>query len=490
MMDSLKKLLNKFPFFLDKDHGSNFYKSQSVTNNQFKNISNDLYKVYESFHLNKRCMIWKEQHVPNEYQINFIVNYPNLKRVQCYKNNELIYFEEYTTMNINSFVYVYDGESKSIIPEDIFEVFVETFDEYSIRKGFPENNIAQGDIYDYDDSLDEIGALYNIPRKNYQIVDPESYSLTEPPYNNRLVEDDYHYMNRIIEYIIRLHTTPLPVLELWKLYGIDCEMVNHERFLLKMFDEEKHDKDWSPMLWEHKDKFCDYTPYAGEYFFVYANTLHPLIGSSVILNFRFVDSFVESLKGDYTVKIFFNGEQINPVENISSFKLDSTLFNTSDENIFTVTGYNPQGEEVSSKTLIVLVKGCNTADYYVTLDGDDSNSGTSRTESFASIKKAISKCYKDTNLISLGEGTYNFSKDINVNTTCILLGCPRDQGEIILQNNINTFFNISPGVELTLKNICLSDGTNKHYIDELVLKNSNSNRQSVKLINYIDKGDG
>ena len=65
-------------------------------------------------------MIWKEQYVPNEYQINFIVNYPNLKRVQCYKNNELIYFEEYTTMNINSFVYVYDGESKSIIPEDIF----------------------------------------------------------------------------------------------------------------------------------------------------------------------------------------------------------------------------------------------------------------------------------------------------------------------------------------------------------------------------------
>ena len=112
---------------------------------------------------------------------------------------------------------------------------METYNEYTIEKGFPENDEILGDIYDHDTSLDEIGALNNIPRKTY--ITTDDYAHTEPPYNNRLTEDDYHYMNRILNYNLKLHNTPLPVLEIWKLYGIFSDMVNREQYLLKMFDE-------------------------------------------------------------------------------------------------------------------------------------------------------------------------------------------------------------------------------------------------------------
>ena len=85
-----------FPYFFDKSPSSNFYKSQSVTNNQFKNLYQALFNVKESFHLEKRCLIWKEQNVPYDYVINFVANYPHLKSVKCYKNDTLIYMEEYS----------------------------------------------------------------------------------------------------------------------------------------------------------------------------------------------------------------------------------------------------------------------------------------------------------------------------------------------------------------------------------------------------------
>ena len=53
--------MDMFPYFFDKSPSSNFYKSQSVTNNQFKNLYQALFNVKESFHLEKRCLIWKEQ---------------------------------------------------------------------------------------------------------------------------------------------------------------------------------------------------------------------------------------------------------------------------------------------------------------------------------------------------------------------------------------------------------------------------------------------
>lgn len=469
---SLMNLLDKYPYFLDKRSVSNLYKVTDVNNSLFKDLYNNLFQVYQSFHLNKRLLIWKTQTEPYVYQIHFCCTYPNIKSVKIYKNNTLIHKETfledvkkndynwtyecdyiktnmlpvviymcvncgeiyigdalprtcnecgeilYTTIRMyecadcgeiyfvnpddegdinivcdngcnSTFneVYIYkctgksitsnegdcgelyigsnppdkcsvcgvdryvenargdlfydddsilildnsvnydtgtevivdedgsiiDAESNltndedideitgiegeenvlklpiSIIPDDTFKFQVETWDEYSIIKGFPENDEVLDDEFDHDYSLDAIGALNNIPRKNYISIDDEDlYFLTEPPYNKSLTEDDYHYMKRMVLYNIRLwvslyilnsddenylnyldflnqigiseedylkykNNTKLFVeyynpitLELWKNYGIGSRLVNREKLLLKLFDLRKHNKSYVP----------------------------------------------------------------------------------------------------------------------------------------------------------------------------------------------------------------------------------------------------
>ena len=92
---SLDKLLAKFPYFLKKSSDSNFYKSEYVFNELFKGLYNDLFEVYQSLHLGKRLFVWKEQGEAYNYSVNFIANFPYLKSVTCYKNDEVIYSESY-----------------------------------------------------------------------------------------------------------------------------------------------------------------------------------------------------------------------------------------------------------------------------------------------------------------------------------------------------------------------------------------------------------
>ena len=109
--NSLQSLLDKFPYFLNKSKDSNFYKVQWVNNENFKLLYNDLFKVYESFHLSKNLLVWKEQSQAYDYQINFVANYPNLKSVTITKNDDLIYMETYQEEdNVNSFEYTYTCE--------------------------------------------------------------------------------------------------------------------------------------------------------------------------------------------------------------------------------------------------------------------------------------------------------------------------------------------------------------------------------------------
>ena len=81
MKDSLKNLLDMFPYFFKKDEDSNFYKSQKVTNNRLREVYQSLFDTAESFRLSKRCLVWKEQSEAYEYQINFVANFPFLKNV-------------------------------------------------------------------------------------------------------------------------------------------------------------------------------------------------------------------------------------------------------------------------------------------------------------------------------------------------------------------------------------------------------------------------
>lgn len=603
--DSFSKFIGKYPYFLNKNPGSVFYRTSKVNNDAIQRLYNDLFKVYEGGHLSKRVLVWKEQTKPYEYEIHFKALYPFIKDVTIYKNGSPIYFKEYKRYEeIDEFIYIYsctyflnynikltpyqctecgtiyfdnnilencdecgnsryikltpyqcevcneiyfsnekikdcsknnhqnalkemmiyecgkcgeiyftdteeencpncnanlkpininnvpiedltsneniylednrniglDEELNSsyikyyfeaegtyenpidisirntegniierlilnqsndwkcesrelekgaedfiinynpnininyyteeiytyndikniddklsensevskfsipIIPEDNFVIKINTFEEYSIEKGFPENDEITEDyagnvipnIFDHDRSLDELGALNDIPRKNYNFIDdPLLYPYTEPPYNNRLSEDDYHYMCRMLKYNVLLWASIKPEvlydidkkylesigiteddfnlyksnprlfkqkynpvsLELWKIYGIESNLINRERYLIKVFDENQHPfneetelvKCWTPLLWEHKDKFCDGSYGYGEYFFVSANNTNPVVNEPITVSFHLKNSLGEDIEEEFFVKAYKiddDGNQISITDKI------------------------------------------------------------------------------------------------------------------------------------------------------------------------------
>ena len=74
----LKKLMDMLPYFLNKNEYSNLVKSQTVTNNMFKDLYQSLRDTYDSFHLEKKCLIYKEQRTDFDYTMHFLCNVPLL----------------------------------------------------------------------------------------------------------------------------------------------------------------------------------------------------------------------------------------------------------------------------------------------------------------------------------------------------------------------------------------------------------------------------
>lgn len=480
--DSLKKLLSKFPYFLDKRENSNFYKSQDVTNKRFQDISQSLFEVDESFSLLKKIWIWKEQEVPYDYTINFLCNCHNLKSVIIYKNDELLYMEAYSSDDkINSFIYSYEGSSyneddeATIIPKDTFKMVVETYDEYSLSKGFPENDERLGDEYDHDYSIDRIGRLNNIPRKKY--IATEDYANTEPPYNDRLTEDDYHYLNRIINYNLRLHDTPLPILEIWKEYGIEAQMVNRESNLIKMFDENLHDEGWIPKPWEHKDSFCDLSEDLGKFFFVSANTISPLKNQSILFNFKFLNSFAEPITGDFYIDIYLDGDLIEENYSSSQFRINSDMLDDSDENVFEFIA--KEGLiAFSNEEIRINILGCNDANFYVSNTGNDNNDGRTRETAFASIQKAVNSINNEENfIVILGENT--ISSPVKISQSCKILGC---NNAIVENTAVQNFFSLSQNQKLELQDLCLVYDNIATEISSEIFENQNRQKNNNLLV--------
>lgn len=679
--NSLQSLLDKFPYFLNKNEGSNFYKVQWVNNESLKLMYNDLFQVYESFHLNKRLLVWKEQVEKYNYNIHFVANYPHLKRVSITKNDNLIYMEEYsleedksqfeftytcsyvkenipevnvfkcddceeiyfsndnltvcTTCSgetltktnvyqcndcdeiyfsdntpsictgcnnnhnftkINAYkcnhcgqVYLgenppetcticgiigeiginnltaYTGEDLSIrdnamdfpetetqstdevislydineniiteypsagsdevfideasdveeevlyneqlrlpvpvIPSDLFLIKVETYDEYTLLKGYPERDITYDTfkqdnpqkirtVYSKDDdsesvdefnaffhdySLDEFGALNDIPRKNYiDVSNPDLYSLTEPPFNNNLTEDDYHYMKRILEYNLRMWDTPAPVLEIWKLYGLPAVMLNRDRLLIKMFDETHHPFDeqtglvecWYPEEWEHKDRFCDGSTSLGEYFFVELDTIRPVTYQNIIFTFKILNSLAEEITDDYKVDIYhyLEDEGVETKKLLKKDYKDNTgiisYTDLDDEtvNVLRFEAFKSNGDELGVEEILVNVRNCDDGDWYVSKTGDDITGDGSKDNPFKTLPKALSVVNNALDLIVI-EGDLEFDNKDSIpviNANCIIMGC---DDAVITSNYQRQFFhlvgerNISVHlINLTLRN--------------------------------------
>lgn len=476
--NSLKKLLGMFPYFFTKDESSNFVKSQKVTNNRFKDLYNSLYDTYLSFALEKKCLIYKEQEEPYNYIMHFICNIPLLENVKIYSESDLIYEARFElssdgsvsylreedihsynvveevigdeTVNeihhdmhtqyhdisedIKTIEYSYNDSSETIIPETEYHIEVTTFDEYTTSKGFPENDTPLNNIFDHDISLDEIGALNNIPRKKY--VPTQNYSKTEPAYNNRASEDDYHYMQRILKYLLLIHSEPLAVAEIFKLYGLEAKLINRDRFLCKMFDIFKHPyhyepdadgdqlfvDDWVPEPWEHKDMLCSGNIFMGEFFYVFPSTTRPVKKESVTFCFAFLNGLFEDLVGDdFTVDVYLNGTEYLLDYTGECLLIPAGVLSDSGDNLFCFTG-KQAGRLIGEWCENIHVRGCDDADWFVRSDGNDQNNGKSLSSPFFSVNKALTAVNGIYNLIGVfGTNSYNGKGFVHEDT--YLVGC-------------------------------------------------------------------
>lgn len=492
-MNSLQKLLEQFPDFLDKRETSNFTLSQSVTNDELRKIRQSIENTIESFHLNKRLLVWREQTENYKYTIHFRAYYPNIESVTLLKNDTVIYNERYGYEDQTSnFTYSYTGDTSNEdyedyppkIPEDKFKIILTTYDEQYLEKGYPENNTYKGNEYDHDVSLDEIGALHNIPRKTYiENILEDLYEYTEPPWNNETTEDDYHYMTRMLEYLVKLHTVHPVLLELWKLYGIEAEMLNRERLLIKMFDETYHvpSLDWAQQPWEHKDRFCNYTTDLGVYFFASASTKTPLRNKPITLYFNLMDMFAKEITEDYLVDIYLNNTLIESDYLNKSYKL--TNIPSDIENILRIDCKNTTST-LGSDELTISVRGCNNADLYVAENGNNRNPGT-RTQPLKTVQKAINNTNNDTSVIVIQSGNYDIGlyDPIVVKNSCTILGC----GSVLMENpDDNVFFKIPKTKTLSLNRVTLQYLGNIYDVDEVTVANNNHNSTPVELLIYAD----
>ena len=545
--NSLKKLVDMFPFFFTKDPDSNFVKSQSVTNNRFRDLYQSLRDTYDSFHLEKKCLIYKEQDNDFDYIMYFLCSVSLLEKVEVFEDDLLIYDAEFCLSDDESYSYMtcenfyeivtvedddetskisqlmdsnehtidedirvidysYTSTSENIIPVNNYLISAVTFDEYVYKKGFPEKDEATydenknriWDEYDHDSSLDEIGALNNIPRKKY--IPSINYPETEPPYNDRLTEDDYHYMKRILEYTLMIHSQPLPVAEIYKLYGLTAELLNRDRLLVRMFDIFKHsyhydesldgDKllvdDWTPEPWEHKDTLCPGNNDLGEYFFVSANTLKPIKRQKVYFYFDFLNCLAEPLTGEYLVDIYLNGVLIEKDYPSHTYTVDLDMLSDSDPNNFCFIGHE-NDRIIGTWKETVIIRGCNEADFHVKANGNDNNKGT-KENPLKTVEKALQKVNGIYNLVAVWGSNNTLGNGI-AHDDSIIIGC--NTGELV-NNSKSLFFKVNKNRFLIVADTkfkSTGDFTHAPYdetyvdYDEFINENCKDNQMNVLMYN-------
>lgn len=534
---SFDKLLDKFPYFLNKNKDSNFSKSETVFNEEFKRIYNTLYDAYLASKLDKHILLWKVQEAPFEYDMCFHVSLPDLKSVTVTRHymemviqevmgddgtvqemetfeekHEDIYTETYEyNEHINRFEYLESMTSETVIPTDKYTISVETWNEYTAVKGFPENSTIQGNEYDHDISLDYFGNILKFPRRTYNIVEPGDYPNTVPAYDNQQTEDDYHYLQRLLYYTSHLQDTPLPVLEIFKLFSItDAQLLNRSRLICRMTDTSKHLKNgvynrgWIPQRWEHKDGWCEGL---SDDLFLFANVNNNNLLEGQKFNFTFKilnskgeevynnntyntisETIIEESEKPYIIvpytnnKLFKEGlflnsnetwnlktEDINNTDSTFIFKCFKTIEDAQKD---TTPDLIIHENDLISEEIYITVKGCNSADWYVDAEnGNDNNLGNSKTTAFKTLKQALSHVEGEKNIISLLDGVYNIlPENITENTT--ITSCQEYNPTITCSDP--TFFRVYQNASLTLKNIRLNYKCCDLYSKFTVFKNENN----------------
>lgn len=234
----LQEYLDQYPQFLDKSPDSNFTRQTMMYNKQRKELLQQCNNLRLSQDLNRPLQIQKIQNQSGLAVFNFYVYIENIKEVKIEQYNKentmtVLVDETFTKENVNNYSYSTTLTSTSeIIPYSNFKLIVDTYDEYHYEKGYPENNIIQGNEYDHDTALDKLGKLLGVERYKHIEVGESDLYKTLPSYFDGATEDDYYYQERIKDYVSRFGVTSLPQLDFWKRFGYDVEMYNRKRLLV------------------------------------------------------------------------------------------------------------------------------------------------------------------------------------------------------------------------------------------------------------------
>ena len=284
-------------------------------------------------------------------------------------------------------------------------------------------------------------------------------------------------MKRLITYLIKYHTTSLPVLEIWKLYGVDATLTNRDKYILRLFDENIHPPDengeftWIPQKWEHKDFFVDEGNIFGEYFFVQANTVQPIRKQGITFYLKFMNSLAEILEENYfTVDIFHDGELIAEDYSNKQFPVAAEQLSESREgNLFTFHA-KKYGEVFKTVNIIVKVRGCGDADFYVDASSTSEIEDGTYANPFKTLEKAIESVNGVYNLIAVF-GTVQLEYIANITEEWYIIGC--NNAKIINNKDPAKFFNITMGKKATIQDLTLITPENTVTLDNDMWENEN-----------------
>lgn len=282
-MSSLKEFLKQYPSFLDKTEDSNFYKHVEIYNKQRLELLQQLNNIRLSKNIERPIQIQKSQNTHNTAVYYFYIYLDDIKSVKIIRedtNGEVIEEKQYNEKGHSKAFFRYQVYSQDIIPQSRFHVIVETYNEYTYEKGYPENDTIMGNIYDHDTNLDILGKILGVNRYNHISVNESEYPYTIPPYFDGATEDDYYYQERIKAYISRFayyydisenQYDALPLLEFWKYYGFNPLMKNRKR-LLSSQEGVNYITDWTS--YDDDDTF--YSPVDAPVSTVYDTGVDPL----------------------------------------------------------------------------------------------------------------------------------------------------------------------------------------------------------------------
>lgn len=235
----LTNLLSRYPYFFSQNINSTHYKYHNTLASLISLLKHDTKIMELNNRLRRPLKIWRHQTQPNKHKICYMIEINNIKHASLYQeeknNNNILLAEQNFEKGINTYNNYHELISNTIIPNNRFYIEIETYEGLIFQKGFPENDIHKGDIYDHDSALDTIGLLYNLPRRKYQInIPPKNYPSTHPPFCNSNTEWDYYYETRLKNHITSFGKRPLHILMLENIFEITPQITGRWRQVARM----------------------------------------------------------------------------------------------------------------------------------------------------------------------------------------------------------------------------------------------------------------